>query len=432
MTYEEAAEYMLNLNKRGIHPGLEGIRELVCALNNPERDLKVIHVVGTNGKGSTALFLSEMLRASGYKVGIYSSPAVFSEFEIIKVNGRPISKKEYAELVDIISKANTMGCTRFEVETAMSFMYFAKKQCDFVILEAGMGGLMDATNVVPSCVESVITAIGMDHMQYLGDTIEEIARNKTGVIKPESITVSTIQKPEAMEVVVEASKENNSELVVSDYALAKNVKYSFSGTKFSYKGMKDLFINLLGTYQIQNATLAIDAALALKNRLVNITEKDIRKGLKNATESGRFEKISDKPLFFLDGAHNEPASLSFRENIETYFTNKRIIYIMGMLRDKDVEKVVANTVDLAACVFTVATPNKARTMSAFELAAIVRNHNQMVSSLDSIEEAVEMAYLMAERDTVIIAFGSLSHLDAIKKAVLNRKKMKRDTHGVEK
>lgn len=431
-----ATEYLDGLNKRGIHPGLFGIQKLCDALNNPEKDLKVIHVVGTNGKGSTALFISEILKASGLSVGVYSSPAVFDEREIIKVNGKSISKSSYEKLVDKIAMANTFGCTRFEVETVLAFLYFKEKKCDVVVLEAGMGGTFDATNVAPNAIASVFTAIGIDHSEYLGSTISEIASSKAGVIKNGSITFVTSQTEEAETVIQSVSEKQSCEYVMSDYKLATGIKYRKNGTVFNYKGMTGIKLTLPGTYQIQNAALAIDVALGLRDclksikRKVNITTETIKLGLEKAREEGRFEIICERPTFVLDGAHNEPASVRFRENVLTYFTNKKIIYIMGMLKDKECDRVISNTADLAQCIFTVATPKKERTMSAIELAELVKPYNRMVTAVDSIEEAVELALMMADKDTVIIAFGSLSHLKKIKEVVSEGKKIKKDTHGI--
>lgn len=408
---------MKSLSGRGIHPGLEGVKMLCDACGNPEKELKVIHVAGTNGKGSTALYIEQILIKSGYRVGKFTSPAVFEERETIRYNGRNISQKDYAELVDIISQKNTMNCTGFEAEVVLGFLYFQKKNCDVVVLEAGMGGELDATNVYETSLASVFTSIGMDHAQYLGNTVDKIARTKAGIIRPGSVTVSTLQEAAVTEEISRIAKDRGSELVLSDYSKASNINYTLKGTSFSYKGFKKVRTVLLGTYQVINACLAIDTCLALQNRLVNITNKSILAGLATASEGGRFEIIDEKPLFIIDGAHNEPASLRFKENIETYFTNRNIIFIIGMLKDKDCEKVIKNTAKLASIIFTVATPNRSRTHTAIELAEIVREVNPNVTAVDSIEEAVEFAYMIGDKDTVVVAYGSLSHLNAIKKAV---------------
>lgn len=432
MTYSDACDYMENLNKRGIHPGLKGIGLLLDACNNPEKDLKVIHVVGTNGKGSTSMFLAEILRAAGYKVGLFSSPSVFSEREIIKINNREISKDSYAALTEQLQAANTMECTRFEIETAMAFLYFKEKKCDVVVFEAGMGGLNDATNIAPNSLAGVFCPIGLDHTDYLGDTIEKIAENKAGVIKNGAITVSAPQEPSVEAIIRNRAEEKETPVIFSSLNEIRNVKFKLSGTTFDYKEYKKISLNLLGTYQPLNAVTALETALMLREKGYKITENNIRKGLETARISGRFEKISDKPLIYIDGAHNPHASLKLRESIETYFTKKKIVYIMGMLKDKDCECVVKNTVDKASAVFTVATPNKARTLSSFELAEIVRKYNPMVSSMDSVEEALEMAGLMADKDTVIIVFGSLSHLAKVKGAVQKKFFKQNDSHGVKR
>jgi len=424
MTYNDALDYLDGLSSLGIRPGLEGVKLLAQETEALSDTIEYIHVVGTNGKGSTSLFISEILRAAGYKVGVYASPAVFSEREIIKVNGREISKADYAEILEEISTKNTFGCTRFEVETIMALLYFKKKECDIAIIEAGMGGELDATNITKRSLATVFTSIGMDHIQYLGDTIEKIAATKAGIIKDDSVVVSAPQTEAVIKVIKEKAGLHNSKMHLCDSSEMKSVKFHAKGTVFNYREFKNIKLSLLGTFQVINASLAIDTVLALAEKGIIVNSKHIYKGLEKATEAGRFEKICEKPLFFIDGAHNPPASERLRETIETYFTKKKIIYIMGMLRDKDVETVVKNTADLADCIFTVATPNAKRTMSSYELADVVRKYNSVVTSMDSVEEAVEMALLMAgtEKDIVIVGFGSLSHLSRIKQAVWSKTK----------
>lgn len=417
MNYAQSREYMKSLSGRGIHPGLEGVKMLCDACGNPEKGLKVIHVAGTNGKGSTALFLEQILIKSGYRVGKFTSPAVFDERETIRYNGRNISQKDYTELVNIISDNNTMGCTGFESEVVLAFLYFHKKNCDVVVLEAGMGGELDATNVVTDTIAEVFTSIGMDHAQYLGNTVEKIAATKAGIIKPNSVVISAKQSEGVIGEITKKAESLGCPVFISDNTLASSVKYALSGTSFSYKEFKRVKVSMLGTHQVINACLAIDAAKALQDKMVNITNKTILAGISQAKVGGRFEIIDDKPLFIIDGAHNEPASVIFRENIQTYFTNRNIIYIMGMLKDKECEKVVKNTADLASIIFTVTTPNRTRSLSSIELAEIVRDYNRNVTAVDSIEEAVEFAYMIGDKDTIIVAFGSLSHLNKVKQAV---------------
>ncbi len=430
MKYEEAIEYLEQLNKRGIHPGLKGINLLCDACNNPENSLKAVQVVGTNGKGSTSLFLANILQASGLKVGRYSSPAVFDDNEIISINGKNISKHDYARLVEYVAKREVFGVTRFEIETVMAFLYFVEKKCDVVVLEAGMGGALDATNFVPSNIMSVITPIGFDHMQYLGNTLREIADTKTGVIKPKSITVTTLQDSDVLGVTRSRAELLHNKFYVSDYTKASHVRYTLDGTSFSYMGIADLKINLCGTTQVENACLAITAAMALANNEVfDICEKHIRKGLERTTERGRFEIIGKRPYIVLDGAHNEPAAVKLKENIDTYFTKNNKIYIIGMLKDKDVEKFVSILVPGAMHVLTVTSPNKLRALPAVELGNIVKKYNTSVSAIDSIEEACEFARLMSDSSTAVFVCGSFTHLKKADIAMRNYQNRK-DSHGV--
>lgn len=417
MKYEAAKEYLRELNKRGIKPGLEGINLLLGALGNPEKSLNAIHVVGTNGKGSVSTYISNILRASGLKVGTYSSPAVFNDREIIKVNGRDITKEAYASLTEKIKEQNTMGCTRFEVETVMALMYFKDMECDVVVLEAGMGGMLDATNVGTNDYMTVFTSIGLDHTAFLGSNVTEIAKNKAGILKSGAVAVSAVQCAEAMAEIEKAAKDKESHLFTVDEASIKNIKHKADGTVFDYKDLSKIKISMMGTFQSKNAALAIEAVRALNEKGIRVLETAIRKGLEKSFLPGRFECVSKKPLIYLDGAHNEPASYVLRDTLLSCFTKKKFIYIMGMLKDKDVETVVKNTVDLASCIFTTATPNRDRTMSAFELADIVRKYNKNVSSMDGVEEAMELAIALADKDTVIVVFGSLSHLAKAKGAV---------------
>ncbi len=428
MKYEEALEYMESLGVRGIHPGLEGIKGLCNALGNPERDLKIIQVAGTNGKGSTSRFLFNIMCAAGYKVGLFTSPKVFDEREIIRVNGRNISAADYGDLAERLSKVNTLGATRFETETAMALLYFKEKKCDAVILEAGLGGKLDSTNISPSNILSVITPIGFDHMGILGSKIEDIATNKAGVIKFGSRCVSAFQVKEAKAVIQRTCGDLKVPLT---FVEPERIKASFSlkGTVFSYKDFKKLKIGLLGNYQPENGALAIEAALALREEGFKISDGNIATGLLKTEESGRFEMISERPLFFIDGAHNEPAAMRLKECMETYFTNKEIVIIMGMFKDKDYRRVTELLTPLSKAVITVSSPNRERTLSSFELAETIRNYNPNVSAADSPEEAVELARLMAGKTGVILACGSLSILKGIKDAATDFKN-KKDFHGV--
>lgn len=422
MTYDEACEYMSGLGARGIKPGLETIESLLNALGNPQDNLKFIHVAGTNGKGSVSNFIYEILREEGYKVGVYSSPAVFNPLEIIKVNGRNISKADYAELVDIISKCNDMCATRFEVETALAFMFFNNEMCDYVVLETGMGGLLDATNIVKTTIVSVLTAIGMDHMQYLGNDLHSIALNKAGIIKEKSHVVYINDEEEVEAAIIKTCENKSASFIKVDTGSIRKVKHNITGSSFSYKG-NEYTISLKGTYQIYNACIAIDVANCLNSHGHEVNVKSIYKGLKKANIKGRFEIISAKPYIVLDGAHNIPAAIALKESLNTYFTKKKYIYIMGMFRDKDTEEVINLMAPMAEHIITVTLPNRERSLTAYELADKVCRVNPMVTSADSIYEACELASLMAGsgKNMCIVAFGSLSHLSIVREYYSLRK-----------
>lgn len=420
MNYEEALEYVEGLSPRGIVPGLESIRELCKRLGNPQDKLRFVHIAGTNGKGSTLAYISNILTAAGEKVGRYISPTIFEYRERFQINGRMISKKDlgiYMESVKLacqeMLEAGLAQPTPFEVETALAFCYFLDKGCSIVVLETGMGGLLDATNLIQTTLVSVIASVGMDHMSFLGKTLAEIAAQKAGIIK-ESRTVVAMRQPKEAQRVIEAEAERKqARLIISDVATAKNVKSGLEKQSFDYASLKKLEIMLAGKFQIANAVLAIDAIKALEEYGICVSEKAIREGLSHTLWPGRFTVAMKKPLFIVDGAHNEDAAQKLMDSVDFYFTNRRIIYIMGMLKDKECEKVIEMTCHRADQIITVATPNKARTLSAYELATMVKKVNPNVTALDSVEEAVEVSMLLANREDVIIAFGSLSYLGSL-------------------
>ncbi len=437
MKYQEAMEYIDSCASYGIVPGLDSIAELLERLGNPQKDLKFIHIAGTNGKGSTLGFISTILTENGYKVGRYVSPTIFEYRERFQIQGKPVSKAEVGRLMgmvavhaDAMEKEGYVHPTPFEIETAMAFVLFAEKVCDFVVLETGMGGTLDATNVIENTLVSVITSISKDHMGYLGGTIEEIASHKAGIIKKNAIVVSASQEENVKKVLESAAKEKQAfKIVFPDEKEIKNVKYGLQKTVFSYKDMKNLEISLLGTYQVKNAILAWEVIHCLKEMGYAIKEDKIRKAFLETRWPARFQIIDSKPMFLVDGAHNAAAAMELRKSIQFYFTNKRIIYIIGVFRDKEYEQVIEQTCDLAEHVITVAKKGSNRALPTLELAQAVAKVNPMVTASDSVEEAVELSYLLADKNTIIIAFGSLAYLGDCIDTVEHRKEMGKDTHG---
>ena len=437
MKYQEAMDYIESCALYGIVPGLDSIRELLRRLGNPQKDLKFIHIAGTNGKGSTLAFISTAIAEQGYKVGRYVSPTIFEYRERFQIQGKPISKTEVGKLMEIVAKhaddmerENFPHPTPFEIETAMAFYEFAEKKCDFVVLETGMGGKSDATNVIENTLISVITSISRDHMGFLGETIEEIAEHKAGIIKNNSVVVSAKQENGVTAVLEdEAAKRQASKIIFLDEKDIKNEKYMMQKTSFSYKEMKKIEISLLGMYQVKNAALALEVLEVLKEMGYVIREEKIRKAFLKTQWSARFQVIHKKPTFIVDGAHNAAAAKELRKSIEFYFTNKRIIYIIGMFRDKEYRQVLETTCDLAEHIITVAKKGSDRALTALELAKEVAKINPMVTVADSVEEAVELSFLLADSNTVILAFGSLAYLGDCIYAVEHWKEMGKDTHG---
>ncbi|MBR1702417.1 MAG: bifunctional folylpolyglutamate synthase/dihydrofolate synthase [Lachnospiraceae bacterium] len=437
MTYREAMEYIESLQFCGIVPGLDSIRELCRRLGNPQDTLKFVHIAGTNGKGSVLAYISTVLKVAGYRVGRYISPTIFEYRERIQVNERKISQKDLCTGMELVRQAclemTAEGLpqpTPFEVETALAFWYFSLKNCDIVVLETGMGGLMDATNLITTTQVAVLASISMDHMKFLGNTLDRIAEQKAGIMKEGCLAVTAKQKPEAMEAIRRMAAQKHCELYVADRTSISNIRRGsgkyLERQRFDYKNSngstcKDLEIHLAGSVQPENALLAIEAIHALQKKGFSVSEQALRQGLAQTVWKGRFSVIARKPLFVVDGAHNEDAARKLAESIEFYFTNKRIIYIMGVLRDKEYEKVIAWTQKYADQIITITPPENPRALSAYELAQEAAKVHPAVTAVDSLEEAVEMARLLAAPDDVILAFGSLSYLGRLMKIVERQK-----------
>lgn len=417
MKYKEALDFIEKITGLGIVPGLDSIKELCRELGNPQDSLKFVHIAGTNGKGSTLAFISTILQSAGYRVGRYVSPTIFEYRERIQADGKMISKVAMAEGMEQVKAAcermtarGLIHPTPFEVETALAFLYFQKKKCDIVVLETGMGGLYDATNLITTTQVAVLTSVGMDHMQFLGDTVEKIAGQKSGIIKNGCYAICMKQDDAVMRVVEQTVNEMQAKLVVADAEGALKVRYGVEKQQFDYAGMKNLTITLAGKHQIANAVVAIEAVRALKQKGFLVGEQAIRDGLMATRWPGRFTVVAKKPLFVVDGAHNEDAAQKLANSIEFYFTNRRIIYIMGILKDKEYDKVISLTHKYADQIITVTPPGNPRAMHAYDLAKEVAKVHPAVTAVDSLEEAVEMSRLLAGKDDVIIAFGSLSYL----------------------
>ncbi len=435
MKYQEAMDYIESLQTYGIVPGLSNIINLCEKLDNPQKELKFVHIAGTNGKGSVLSFISTVLKEAGYRTGRYISPTIFEYRERIQVNGRMITQKDLCRLMETVKQAcddlvaeNKPHPTPFEVETALAFLYFKERKCDIVVLETGMGGAEDATNLIENTLVCALVSISLDHMGILGDTLEKIGMQKAGIIKKGCSVVSAKQKEEVIRVVQDKCIQEEAQLTIADPELVKGLKSTLEKQRFSYGEYKNLEITLIGRYQVDNAVIAIEVIRALAEKGYPVSEKALRKGLLETVWPGRFQMLCKNPVFIADGAHNRDGAKRLAECIQFYFTNRRIIYIMGMLRDKEQEEVIEATYSFAEQILTVPTKG-ARGTSSYELAQKVQQYHANVTSLDSVEEAVELSFLMSDKDTVIIAFGSLSFLGQLMTVVQNRDKIRSDSHG---
>lgn len=437
MNYRETLEYIQSLSQYGSVLGLDNMLRLCDKLGHPEEKCRFIHIAGTNGKGSTSAYIAHMLIAAGFCVGRYVSPTITDYRERFQIDKRMITQKDlciYMErMKNVCEELVVEGHphpTPFEVETALGFLYFAEKACDYVVLEVGMGGETDATNVIPNPVACVWTSISMDHMGFLGKNLTSIAGVKAGIAKKGALLISCKQESEAEEVLKAQAEKVGGSLVVADAGEATGIKYGLTTQQFSYKGLSKLKIHLAGTHQIANAVLAVEVMLQLRNTGVDISDKAIYKGLEETTWQGRLEVLGRKPLFVIDGAHNEDAARQLASSIETYFKGKRMIFIMGVLKDKEYDKILSMTAKYAEHILTITPPDNPRALDAYELALAAREYHSQVTNLSSLEEAVEVSHLLADKDTVILCFGSLSYLGAIKKIYADRtKKVQRSKHG---
>lgn len=429
MDYIESENYLNQISRKGSVYGLQTIQELLKRLGNPQNELKFIHVAGTNGKGSTIAFLSSVLKESGYCVGRFNSPHLVTFRECIQVNEEYIEEDFVARcLTEIRKVSDSMASdglhtpTYFEVETALAFLYFKEKNCDLVLLETGLGGRMDATNIISTAIIEVFVSISMDHMDILGDTLEKIALEKSGIIKPHTVVVSASQKSIVEEVLSNICKEKECDIKFVAEKQITNISYSETKQQFTYKDWENIEISLLGTYQIKNASLALEVINVLKNMGYQIEKQHVIQGMKNAAWWGRFTCIATKPTIIIDGAHNEEAAEVLKNSIETYFKGKRIYYIFGVFKDKAYRRIIELTAPLAYHIITVQTKDNPRALPAEQLKQAVAHVNSSVESSTSISQAVQKVMTQATCDDVIVIFGSLSFLESAKKIVLEGEK----------
>lgn len=420
MHYEAALEYLHGTLKFGSIFGLDRITKLLDLMGNPHKKLKFIHIAGTNGKGSTTAFISSILIEAGYRTGMFTSPYIQRFTERIKVNNNEISNDELAELIsqikNCIEKMVSNGFehpTEFEIITAVCMEYFYKMKSDIVVLEVGLGGIVDSTNVIDTPEVSVVTSISMDHMDRLGETLGEIAYQKAGIIKQDGAVVLYPQEQEAEEVIERVSKEKNAQIHKVDFSTIYDKGFSLSEQIFDYKDYRNIKIGLLGDHQMRNAAVAIDTCELLCNKGFALTHRNILDGLEKTRWPGRLEIINKNPLVLIDGAHNLEGGQALNTALDKYFTQKKKIFVVGFLRDKDYIGIMDMLGNKADTIITV-TPNNERAVPSAELAEILKSYSNHVVDGMSIENGLQTAVGLADSESVICAFGSLYMIGEIR------------------
>lgn len=423
MNYTQIIKYLNSLERFGIQLGLERITKLLELLGNPHKDLKCIHVAGTNGKGSVVTFIGSILKSAGFKVGIYTSPHFISWTERITINGIPIPEAQVAEIIskkilpaiDILTQTLTHP-TYFEITTATAFVYFAHEKVDFAVLEVGLGGRLDATNVVIPLV-SVITSIGLEHQDVLGEKLEQIAYEKAGIIKQGVPVVTAVTQPEVIEVIKNIALQQNSKV----YFVGKDIKitidkypdlnsnYQFS-VKETLKEYRSLQTSLLGYHQIINAGTSIAAIEVLQNHGFKITTQDIKKGLLEANIRGRLELIKrDSLSFLLDGAHNPASAAILRKALGDYFSTQRLIFVIGILEDKDIGGIIKELFDKNENLYRVVItqPKINRAADIEKIYQEVTKYTDKINIFLLVSEGIRYAESIATIADLICIAGSL-------------------------
>lgn len=409
MTYEEALSYIHSICWKGSKLGLDRTRELLGKLDDPQKELKFIHIAGTNGKGSTAAMLSSILEEAGYRVGLYTSPFINRFNERMQVNHQPIPDEELAALTEYVrphADAMADSPTEFELITALAMVWFARQKCDIVVLEVGMGGELDSTNIIDVPEAAVIAAMGLDHVKELGPTMADIARAKAGIIKEGGRVVSYGGNPEADEVIAAVCRARNASLCQPDFSAIVPGDFSLEGQTFSYKGWRGLRIPLVGAYQMNNAAVVLETVEVLRQRGWNISDEAVRKGLADTRWPARFEVLRRDPVFIVDGGHNPHGIRATAESLRRLFPGRKITFVTGVMADKDVDHILGLIVPLADQFFTV-RPDNPRAMDAGELARRIEAMGAKATACASVRDGVDRAIQAEGPHGVACALGSL-------------------------
>lgn len=427
MTYEEAMTYIHSVVWLGSRPGLSRISVLCEKLGHPEKELRFIHVGGTNGKGSFCCMLASILKEAGYHTGLYTSPYIERFNERMQIDGQPIADAELAALTEAVKAvADTMDDppTEFELITALCFLYFRNHHCDYVVLEVGLGGRLDSTNIIPAPLLAVITGIDLDHTALLGDTTAAIAGEKAGIIKAGCPVLFGEGDTDAKNVIAARTQEMGGTFVRADYSDIRDVVLSADKTVFSWKAWQSITLHMLGLYQLHNAVNVLTAVEMLRSLGVELPADAVLRGLSSARWPARFEKLMEEPLVFYDGAHNPQGIRGAVRNIQAYLSptqpDGKVVLCMGVLRDKDFTHMIASLAPLADTVFTI-TPDNPRALSAAETAAVFRDCGAAAVAHETLADGVQAALAYAKNSgRPLVILGSLYLYGDVKKALLGK------------
>ena len=409
MTYEEALSYIHSVCWMGSKPGLERTYSLLEKLGNPHEKLKFIHIGGTNGKGSTAAMLSTILEKAGYRVGLYTSPFIMRFNERMQVNHEQIADDELAALTEEIrpyADAMEDKPTEFELITALSMLYFERHKCDIVVLEVGMGGELDSTNVIPAPEVAVLTAMGMDHVRELGPTMADVARAKAGIIKTGCAAVSYGGNADADEVFAAVCNQRNVPLRSPDFSAIVPGDFNLDGQFFSYKEWQNVSIPLVGRYQMNNAAVVLETVGLLREKGWNLSDDQVREGLRMTRWPARFEIMQRDPVFIVDGGHNPHGIRATADSLQRLFPGRKFTFVTGVMADKDVEEILGLITPLAERFFTV-KPGNPRAMDAEVLAERIRALGVEAIPCENVADGVKRAIEAEGTDGVACALGSL-------------------------
>jgi dihydrofolate synthase / folylpolyglutamate synthase len=412
MTYEEILYRIEALHQFGPRPGLERIGKLMNKLGNPQNDLRFIHVAGTNGKGTTCTLLASVLHCAGYRTGLFVSPHVADFRERLQIDGQMIAKEELVSLADrvfpIIREMELQGdgVTEFEAVTAMALLWYAQKKCDIVVLEVGLGGRLDATNIIPTPLVSVITSISLDHTKILGDTVEQIAYEKCGIIKENGVTVSyPSQDIKALKVIRKIAAERSNRFVDAAHAGVAEISAGLGGTELLWHHVR-LKLPFLGRHQVKNAATALSVLNVLREMGYTISNESIQQGFSDAVLPARFEVLARSPIVILDGAHNPAGTAALAKTIRRYLAGRDIVAVMGMLQDKDVDTALRNLSGLFSCVITTEPPSP-RALPADALAQRWHQLGTCAEPAAGYDAALRMADERIKPGGAVVICGSL-------------------------